>query len=142
MLKNTSDKERSVIEKVKELNFPIGQYVVVASGTLDALGIRKASDVDIAVLPELHKKLCENPEWEQLEKYGKIFLKKEGVDIIPSLDWSEYLTTTEEAIASALIIDGIPFLNLQELKKFKRAMGRDKDFEDIKLIDDYLLNKK
>lgn len=130
---------KSIIEKIKDLNFPANQYVVVGSGTLDALGIRKASDIDIAVLPELHKKLCENSDWEKIERYGKIFLKKEGIDIIPSLDWSEYPTTTEEAIKSALIIDGIPFLNLEELKKFKTALGRDKDFADIKLIDDYLL---
>lgn len=131
---------KSIIEKIKGLNFPALQYVIVGSGTLDALGIRKASDIDIAVLPELHKKLCENSDWEKIERYGKIFLKKEGIDIIPSLDWSEYSTTTEEAIQSALIIDGIPFLNLQELKKFKKALGREKDFADIKLIDEYLLN--
>ncbi len=130
---------KSIIEKIKDLNFPAMQYVIVGSGTLDALGIRRASDIDIAVLPELHKILCESNDWEKMEKYGKIFLKKEGIDIIPSLDWSEYPTTTEEAIQSAIIIDGIPFLNLQELKKFKKALGRDKDFEDIKLIDDYLL---
>lgn len=130
---------KSIIKKIKDLNFPVGQYVVVGSGTLDALGIRKASDIDIAILPELHKRLCESSDWEKEEKYGKIFLKKEGIDIIPSLDWSEYPTTTEEAIQSALMIEGIPFLNLQELKKFKNALGRDKDFEDIKLIDDYLL---
>lgn len=131
---------KSIIEKIKDLNFPATQYVIVGSGTLDALGIRKASDIDIAILPELHKKLCENSNWEKEKRYGKIFLKREGIDIIPSLDWSEYSTTTEEAIQSALIIDGIPFLNLQELKKFKKALGREKDFADIKLIDEYLLN--
>lgn len=132
---------KSIIEKIKELNFPSDQYVIVGSGPLDALGIRSASDLDIAILPELHKKLCENPEWEQIERYGKIFLKREGIDIIPSLDWEKYSTTTEEAIQSALIIEGIPFLNLHELKKFKTALGREKDFADIKLIDEYLLQK-
>lgn len=131
---------KSIIEKIKKLNFPADQYVVVGSGTLDALGIRKAGDIDIAVTPKLHMDLCETDEWEKEERYGKIFLKKEGIEIIPSLDWSEYPTTTEEAIQSALIIDGIPFLNLQELKKFKKALGREKDFADIKLIDEYLLS--
>lgn len=53
---------KSIIEKIKDLNFPTSQYVVVGSGTLDALGIRKATDIDIAILPELHKKLCENSD--------------------------------------------------------------------------------
>ncbi len=129
---------KNIIERIKGLNFPADQYVVVGSGLLDALGIRKAADIDIAVLPDLHKKLCEDSDYEKYEKYGKVFLKKEDVDIIPSLSWSEYPTTTEEAIRSAMIIDNIPFMNPQELKKFKQALGRDKDIKDIRLIDDYL----
>jgi hypothetical protein len=43
------DKKLNIFEKVKELNLPFGKYVVVSSGVLDALGIRSASDVDIAV---------------------------------------------------------------------------------------------
>ena len=60
------------------------------------------------------------------------------MDIIPRLSWSEYSTSSGEAIASAMIIDGIYFMNLKELKKFKKALGREKDFADIKLIDEYL----
>ena len=44
----------NIIEKAKKLNFPAGEYVIVGSGTLDALGIRQANDLDVAVLPELH----------------------------------------------------------------------------------------
>lgn len=40
----------------------------------------------------------------------------------------------EEIISSATLIDGIPFMNLDELIKFKIALGREKDFEDIELI--------
>lgn len=41
-------KKFNIFEKVKELNLPSGKYVVVGSGILDAMGIRPASDVDIA----------------------------------------------------------------------------------------------
>lgn len=129
---------KNLTEKIKALNFPNDQYVVVGSGLLDVLGIRKAADIDIAVLPQLHRKLYEDGDWKKYEKYEKVFLKRGDVDIIPSLSWSEYPTTTEEAIRSAMIIDGIPFMNPQELKKFKQALGRDKDIEDIRLIDNYL----
>lgn len=128
----------NILEKIKELNFPLGQYVIVGSGILSVLGIRESNDIDIAVLPELHKKLCEDSSFEKEVRHDRIFLKKEGVDIIPELSWSEYSTTTEQAIKSATNIDGIPFMNLQELKKFKKALGREKDFKDIKFIDKYL----
>ena len=32
-------------------------------------------------------------------------------------------------------------MNLNELIKFKTALGREKDFRDIKLINEYLNNK-
>lgn len=130
-----------IIEQVKKLNFPSGEYVVVGSGILDALGIRKAGDVDIAVIPGLLSRLRTTGEWEEEMRYGKLFLKGDNIDIIPELNWSEYPTTTAEAIASAEIIDGVPFMNLNELKKFKTALGRTKDFDDIALIDAYLISE-
>jgi hypothetical protein len=131
----------NIIQRVKTLGLPVGQYVVVGSGVLDALGIRIANDIDLAVLPELHAKLRADWGWKEEERYGKIFLKKDGIDIIPELSWEAYPTTTEQAIASAEVINGVPFMNLHELKKFKTALGREKDFADIKLIDAYLVGE-
>lgn len=127
----------NIVERVKKFNLPLGEYVIVGSGTLEALKIRSANDVDMAVTPRLFEILLATGEWEKEERYGKIFLTRSGVDVIPSLDWSEYPTTTKEAIESALIIDGVPFMNLEELKKFKLALGRDKDKADIILIENY-----
>ena len=128
----------TITERVRELDLPFGKYVIIGSGIMDALGIRTAGDVDIAILPELHKELLASGEWEQEEKYGHIHLKREGVEITPDLPWEAYATTTQEAIDSATVIDGIPFMNLEELKKFKKALGREKDYRDIDLIDTYI----
>lgn len=127
----------NIIQKIKELNLPLGQYVVVGSGTLDVLGIRPAGDIDIAVTKELHQKLRETGEWKEYEKYNKIFLTKDVFEIIPKLEFELYPTTAEEAISSALIIDGIPFMNLDELIKFKLSQGREKDLRDIELVKKY-----
>lgn len=130
----------NITDKVKALNLPLGEYVVAGGGILEVLNIRETNDIDLAVTPYLHKKLRESGEWEEEEKYGKIFLKKDKIDVIPKLDWEEYNTTTEDAIQTATIIDGIPFMNLDELCKFKTALGRDKDFKDIELIREYQKN--
>lgn len=130
----------SLIDKVKALNLPLGEYVVAGAGILEVLNIRETNDIDLAVTPYLHKKLRETGEWEEEEKYGKIFLKKDKIDVIPQLDWEEYKTTTEEAIESATIIEDIPFMNLDELCKFKEALGREKDFKDIELIREFQRN--
>ena len=120
------------------MNFPFGQYVVIGSGIMAQLGLRAANDVDIAVTPDLYATLSASGEWEEAERYGKIFLKKEAVEINPRLDWENYSTTADAAIASATIIDGVPFMNLNELVKFKRGLGRAKDLADIVMIEAYL----
>lgn len=135
------NKKFDIFEKVKELNLPFGKYVVVGSGILDALKIRPASDIDITVTKDLHEKLKKDSTWRKEKHYGKIFLQKDIFTIIPQLDWEDYKTTSEEAINSAQIIEGIPFMNLEELLKFKKALNREKDMKDIKLLEE-MLNKK
>lgn len=126
-----------IIKKIKRLNFPFGQYVVIGSGILEVLGLRKAEDIDIAALPELYAQLRATGVWKEEERYDKIFLKRDDIEINPKLSWSDYSTSAEEAIASAVIIEGVPFMNLKELRKFKQALGREKDRVDIALIDKY-----
>ncbi|MBP6974972.1 MAG: hypothetical protein KBB54_03470 [Candidatus Pacebacteria bacterium] len=132
----------SIIEKVKKLGLPLGQYVVISSGTLDALGIRPANDIDLTVLSELHEALRMSGEWKEENRYGKMFLIQEGIEINPDISWDAYPTSTEEVIRTALVIDGVPFMNLDELRKFKTALGREKDFADIVLMDMYLASNK
>ena len=127
-----------LIAEVRKLNLPPGRYVVVGSAIMHQLGLREANDVDLAVTPELFETLRASGEWKEEARHGRTFLKKEPVEVIPRLDWEDYPTTAEEAIASATIIDGVAFMNLHELIKFKRALGREKDLRDISLIDAYL----
>lgn len=130
----------NVIEEIKNLNLPLGQYLVIGSGTLAALGIREAADIDIAVMPALYARIRASGEWEEEERYGKVFLKRGSFEINPELHWEDYPVRTEEAIARALIIDDVAFMNLDELTRFKKALGRPKDLADIELIVRYLQN--
>ena len=131
----------NIITEVKKLDLPLGQYVVIGSGIMAQLGLREANDVDIAVTANLYAKLRASHEWEEEERYGKIFLKKDVVEINPRLDWESYSTTAEEAIASATIFDGVPFMNLNELLTFKRALGREKDLRDVVVLEEYLAGR-
>lgn len=127
----------NIIQKIKELNLPIGEYVVIGSGILDVLGIRKAHDIDIAVTKKLHREMRKTGKWKEEKRWGKIFLKNDVFEIIPELQWDAYDTTTEEAIKSATLIEGISFMNLDELCNFKKASGREKDLKDLILIEKY-----
>ena len=118
----------NIIERVKSLNLPFGEYVIVGSGIMEALGMRKAGDIDISVTEELFEKLQHVADaW-----------REERIDIKRKLLDGEYPVTTQELIESSVVIEGIPFMNLEELIKFKQATAREKDFKDIELINSYL----
>lgn len=130
-----------VIEKVKELNFPLGNYVVIGAGLLQVLGLRDTQDVDLAVTNELFEALRKTGEWGEREKWGKPFLFRDDVEITNQLNWDAYTTTIEHAIETALIIDGVAFLNIEETIKFKAAMGREKDLKDIASLQEYVASR-
>jgi len=127
-----------IFKKLEELNLPFGEYVVVGSGLLAALGLREANDLDVAVSPKLLKELSASGNYRQETRYGKVFLSSPGMDVIARLEWEDYTTTTEEAIRTAVVVRGFPFLNPQETIKFKRALGREKDFRDIESLEKHL----
>lgn len=129
------NKKFNIFEKAKELNLPFGKYVIVGSGLLDALGIRPASDIDIAVTKDLYEELKKDNTWQKEEHYDQIFLQKDIFTIIPKLNWEKYETTAEDAINSASVINGVPFMSPEELLKFKKALGREKDLNDIQILE-------
>lgn len=128
----------NIFKKLEELDFPLGEYVVVGSGPLAARGIREANDLDIAITEKLLKKLINLKEYKHFYKYGNLYLQKDKVEIITKLEWDSYFTTVEEAIKSADIINGFSFLSVIETIKFKEALGREKDYRDIKLLKKYI----
>ncbi len=49
----------NLFEEVKRLDLPPGEYVVIGSGILGALGIRDIADVDLLVSPRVFEQLRE-----------------------------------------------------------------------------------
>jgi hypothetical protein len=52
--------------------------------------------------------------------------------------FGNYIGDTKSLIENADIINGFPIIKLEEFIKFKRELGRPKDFDDIKLMERYL----
>lgn len=130
-----------IFKKLAELNFPHGHYVVVG-GTMAAHGIREAHDLDILVTPKLYQRLLdegyEQCRCDQCLRTSRLMLKKDEVDILPTLMFGEYIGDTVALIREAVIIQGFPFLKLEEYIKFKQELGRPKDLEDIALMNEYI----
>lgn len=134
-----------IFSELKKLDFPLGQYVVVG-GSMEAHGIRKAKDLDIVVTPMLYKYLY-HEGWQQCTcerclESSRLDLKKGNVEVLPNYMLGNYIGDTTKLIQNADMINGYPFVQLTELVKFKRELGRPKDMQDIKLIEGYLKRNK
>lgn len=143
---DSSENRPSVFDRIRALNFPMGKYIVVG-GVLEVHGIRPANDIDIVVPRKFFEELAEKPEYQLMDftypDDRKNWLKGDGVDIMPGFSYNDlYRPVTEELIANADIIDGLPFIPLKELMKWKKAANREKDQRDVILIEAYLTQRQ
>lgn len=134
-------KKNDVLERVKELDFPKDAYLVFSGAVMAVHGIRETEDVDIVVSGAFFESLKQMDGWRVEFSYETAFCKRGDVEVASRLDWEEYATTFEEAKRRQDIISGVPFMSLDDVVQFKRAMGRKKDHEDINLIKTYKESK-
>ena len=129
----------NIFDQVKSLNLPLGQYVVVGGGVLAAHGIRDFKDIDILITEELFDELKKNGWTVKVTSWGSNNVVNGIVEAGPGIvSCKNYEPDITKVIKEADIINGIPFMNLYELMKFKKALGREKDLADISLINNYL----
>ena len=127
---------KKLLEELRKLNLPVDSYVIFGSGSMSVRGIRESSDLDIIVSDKVWqdfiKKYSTKNNNKSIIQIGDIEICK---DLLPWLD------NSEELIKRSELIDGFPFSTLEDTLKLKEKFGREKDREDIKLIEEYL-NKK
>lgn len=133
--------KEEIIAKVKTLNLPKDSYVVFGSCPLSAVGIREANDIDLLVSKEVFTKL-KRVGWQELHKSSNdIPLTHNVFEAHDNWDFGSYSPTLDQLLVNAMVIDGVTFASLEEVRKWKIASGRPKDIADIKLIDEYLLKE-
>lgn len=138
----------NIFSVLSKLNLPPDQYVVLGSGVLQAHGIRQARDIDIMGTYELIDRLSKNGwktkwvfrDWT-IRKGVKTIIDSCDVEVYSEKNIASFKTGVQDLIKTADIIEGVPFMNLNELVSLKKALGRKKDFDDIKMINEYLNNK-
>ncbi len=126
----------SLLKELDKLNLPKDKYAVTSSGPLAIRGIREAKDIDLVVTEDLWKKLSE--EYPVNEKPICDTINLGNIEVLGNFR-GENIFSANEQIIKADIIDGHRFVNLDMIISFKKALGREKDLVDLKLIQDYLL---
>ena len=128
-------------DKVKALNLPLDQIIVIGSGILDQLGIRPASDIDLAASPDLMKKFSEESgDW--IKKFDDnqrfYFVKDDGsAEVWDGWVFDGQAVSYVELLSQSVEYDGVRFVDLKFLRKWKSWRGREKDVRDVELIDEW-----
>jgi hypothetical protein len=134
----------NIVKEVRKLRLPASKYAVVGSGPLAIRNIRPAHDIDLIVTQDIYDKL-KNLGWKEeyfpdTERPWVLF--HGPFDVSTSWSVNEFKPLPRQLIKDADIIDGIPFARLEDVLQWKRTCGREKDLEDVKLIEEYLKSCK
>ncbi|KKS31450.1 hypothetical protein A2380_03630 [candidate division WWE3 bacterium RIFOXYB1_FULL_43_24] len=127
----------NLLKELDQIGLLVGEYAITGSGPLAVRNLREPHDLDIIVLPSV---------WDRYKvKYPVISERFETIQIgnVTILGEGSHFTNpnicpVETQVKEAEILDGHPYVQLSTLKLFKKALGREKDLNDIKLIEAYL----
>ncbi|MCL4405013.1 MAG: hypothetical protein M1361_00830 [Patescibacteria group bacterium] len=133
-----------LFQKVRELQLPIGKYALFGSAPLGIRGLKDCHDVDIIVTEDLWRK-CKNNGWELkiMPHAGpypdEFYLENQGIELWRN--WRPGEWDIDSLIREAEIIGGLPFIQIDKVLAWKKLSGRDKDFKDAAVIEEFLDNQ-
>ncbi len=116
--------------------------IVIGSGILQALGIRKSRDIDLVVTQEIYTSLKKSGNFKIVESHSREILKDDLFEI--GTDWNVLgkSYSFEDFDNNSIIIDGVRYITLDFLYRAKKSWlhqknVRQKDIEDVRLIELY-----
>lgn len=130
----------NIFDRVKKYNLPLGQYAVFGSSLLEIWGIRRAADLDIIAAPELYQELKKDG-WAERQAHGFPMLVRDEANVTTVQDKptdGDYCPDRLQLIKDAVIINGVPFVRVEEVLACKRSYNRPKDLKDIAALEQYL----
>lgn len=143
MLTEQELQNNDLFRKLDSLDLDPSQYVIMGSGIMFALGIRKLTDLDDIDI------LVTESGWEKVKSLAEIhhddewncdhlYLFDEKIEIYNGWGPSKYIP--ENLIAESFKIGRYNFASLEDVIKWKKELGRDKDYKHIAMIMSFLQN--
>jgi len=133
--------------KLDELGLSLDNAVIIGSGILSALNLRESKDIDVVVTEEKYKRLVDNSRLKKEQNHGREILSDDLFEIGTS--WTVVGNTWkfDNLLNHSIIIDGVRYNTIEFLLDAKRRWiadgeGREKDTNDVKLIEQYLSGLK
>ncbi len=127
-----------MFDRVKNLNLPNGDFAIFGSGPLIIRGLITASnDLDI---------VCRGNAWNEVKAIGRQdYLSKYDVTVVTLCDgrlsfgkeWGIGKFDIDELIDSAEEIEGLPFVRLEHVARYKKISKRPKDLKHLEALEAY-----
>jgi len=128
------------LNEFRRLPYPKNKMLIIGSGTLSLLGIRKNKDLDVWVTKDIFNKISKDKNFKPytLASGDKGYNSSSGnIEVIDKL----FNYKIEDQLKSAIIIYGIHFQSPEDIIEWKKEMGRPKDLQDIKQLEKFLQKK-
>lgn len=125
-------KKDEIIKTLNAIALPTEEYWVLAGSGLVMHGVRESTnDIDIGCTRILFDQLAQNNDSVKTDDDGnRMLVLHDDIEVFEN--WH---------VEGITRIDGLPVATVRSIKKHKEALGRQKDLDDIVLIDDYLSHK-
>lgn len=120
--------------KLTSLGISSIEPIIIGSGILDMLGIRPSNDIDLLIGKETFYKIAGHGHEILQRPDGSEKIEVDDVELM--YDW--YGKKVSDVAIKTTVIDGIKFMSIEEVRRWKALLDRSKDQADILLIDKYL----
>lgn len=125
---------KTVHQLINSLQLPKQDYVVIAGGVMEILGIRRTNNLDIVVSKQIYERYRRRMGWKEYRfENGDKIIVRHGVAIMTR--WMDFDLATLRK--SAFRRDGVHYMSIDLLIAAKQKLRRPKDLADIRLLRAY-----
>lgn len=124
-------------DRVKALKLPLDELIVIGSGVMDALNLRQSNDIDLVVTDRLFNEL-ETSGWKKERRHGEDMLLQDDTEVWLTWGIEDSSEHFDQLRRQSVTINGVVFSSPLYVMKWKMAMKRPKDIEDVQLLKRYI----
>ena len=126
--------EQNLFDLLRSLELPMGDHAIFGSGPLIVRGIIEGTnDLDV---------ISRGRAWERALRAGELLSLPDGARIVSCFDGAVTIGTNwaygdfdiNELIDTAETIDGLPFVRLEHVVRYKEIAARPKDLTHLELL--------
>ena len=133
--------------KLTDIGLTQDSSVVIGSGILSALKLRASNDIDVVVPQSEYSRLTDSNHFTKTQNHGREILTDELFEIGTSWGVLGKDQAYDDLQNQSVVIDGVRYVRIEFLLAVKKSWLQDsdvrqKDIDDVELIEKYLKERK